>query len=105
MKITLIPQRRDDRFSLAKSGEALILGGKAFDFSQVAEGAPLACDTLECDWFAGDIERIAGALHLTLVLPHGADAPHETLFPAPLILSEDGPVALPPYNGPGAPGA
>ena len=42
--------------------------------------------------------RAGGVLHLTLILPHGADAPLETRFPAALTLTGDGPVALPPYE-------
>jgi hypothetical protein len=51
-----------------------------------------------CAWLASDIERIDGALHLTLILPHGANAPRDTLFPTPLHLATDGPVDLPPYG-------
>jgi hypothetical protein len=36
-------------------------------------------------------------LHLALVLPHGAEAPDETLFPAP-ITAQDGAVPLPPFE-------
>ena len=51
-----------------------------------------------CDGLAGDVTRSGGQLYLTLILPHGADAPPETLFPAALTLTGDGPVVLPAYE-------
>jgi len=41
------------------------------------------------------VTREGGQLRLTLILPHGADAPPEAVFPAPLLLTADGPVTLP----------
>ena len=45
-----------------------------------------------------DITRISGSLQMTILLPHGANAPEETRHPAPLELTANGPVALPPYD-------
>ena len=98
MQITLTPQRRDDRLTLARSGDVLILNGEAFDFAAIPEGGTLPRDAVACDWLAGDVTRQGGQLHLTLILPHGADAPEATLFPAALTLTGDGPVALPAYE-------
>lgn len=60
---------------------------------------PFGCvDSL---WIQGDVVRSDGEIHLTLCLPHGQFAPHETRFPAaytePLTVV-DGPVPLPPYD-------
>lgn len=55
MKITLIPQRRDDTLMLYKSGDILTVNGEDYDFSGVAEGAGLARDTVACEWFASDV--------------------------------------------------
>jgi len=98
MQITLTPQRRDDRVTLARKGDVLILNGEAFDFTAIPEGCTLPRDAVACDWLASDITRIGGQLYLTLILPHGADAPQATLFPAALTLTGDGPVALPDYE-------
>ena len=95
MQITLTPQRRDDRVTLARKGDVLILNGEAFDFTAIPEGGTLPRDAVACDWLAGNVTRSGGVLHLTLILPHGADAQPETLFPAALTLTGDGPVALP----------
>ncbi len=51
-----------------------------------------------CDWLSGDVTRVGGVLNLTLILPHGANAPHATRFPAPVTVTTDGPVPLPPYD-------
>lgn len=98
MKITFSPMRRDDTLTLSKSGDTLTVNGEAFDFSDLPDGARLPCEEVGCDWLASDVERVEGVLRLTLVLPHGPQAPQERLFPAPLTLTEDGPVALPPYG-------
>jgi len=98
MQITFSPQRRDTPLALSRSGDTLTINGEAFDFSPLPEGATLPQEAITGDWFAGPVERIDGELHLTLALPHGANAPHETLFPAPITLTGDGPVALPPYE-------
>ena len=95
MQITLTPQRRDDTLTLVRSGDVLTINGEAFDFTAIPEGGTLPRDAVACDWLAGDVTRSGGVLHLTLVLPHGADAPQATLFPAPLTLTGDGPVVLP----------
>jgi len=95
MHITLIPMRRDDALSLARAGDHLIVNGVAFDFSDLPDGATLPQDAVACDWLAGDVERIDGVLHLALILPVGAQAPQEARFPAPLTVSQDGPVSLP----------
>ena len=98
MQITLTPQRRDDTLTLTRSGDVLTINGEAFDFTAIPEGGTLPRDAVACDWLAGDVTRAGGVLHLTLILPHGADAPLETRFPAPITLTGDGPVALPPYE-------
>ena len=98
MQITLTPQRRDDRLSLERKGDSLILNGEVFDFTALPEGGTLPRDAVACDWLAGDVTRQDGVLHLTLILPHGVDAPEATLFPVPITLTGDGPVALPAYE-------
>lgn len=100
MHITFTPMRRNDQLSLSKSGDILTINGEAFDLSGIPDGATLPQSAMACDWLASDIERRNDVLHLTLILPHGARAPHETLFPAPLSFVEDGPVTLPPYETP-----
>lgn len=97
MQITLSPARRETPLTLSRTGDALSLNGEVFDFTPLPEGATLPPEATGSDWFAGPVERVGGTLRLTLVLPHGANAPQETLFPVPLTLTGNGPVTLPPY--------
>jgi hypothetical protein len=96
MHITFSPVRRDDRLDLSVAGDVLTINGEAFDFTALPEGATLPRDAVVCDWLASDVSRIGGDIHMTMILPHGAAAPHETRFPAPIIAG-DGPVDLPAY--------
>ena len=98
MHITLTPQRRDDRLTLSRTGDILTINREDFDFSGVPEGATLPRQAVACDWLASDVERIGGVLHLMLILPHGAPAPQETLFPEPIIDPADGRITLPAYR-------
>jgi hypothetical protein len=98
MQITFSPTRRDTPMALSRSGDTLTINGEVFDFSPLPEGATLPPEAIASDWFAGPVERVDGALRLTLVLPHGANAPEETRFPAPVAMTGDGPVPMPPYE-------
>jgi hypothetical protein len=98
MHITLSPIRMDGTLALERRGDTLVFNGAALDLSAIPEGATLPAPAIDCPWITGGVERRDGALHLTLVLPHGPDAPPETLFPAPLVLTRDGPVDLPPHD-------
>jgi len=102
-------------YTLTRFGDTLKIDGKTVDFSAIPDGAsyPLIDLSLDGDLqfdsageprsllpypFASDVARVNGVLHLTLTLPHGANAPHATRFPATLILTMDGPVTLPPND-------
>lgn len=98
MHIKLSPQRSDKRLTLEKQNQTLIINGESFDFSELPEGATLPRDAIESDVIVSDVERINGEIHLTVLLPHGANAPHETRFPEPIKVSEDGVITLPPYD-------
>lgn len=96
MHITFTPQFRPEAsLTLHRTGEVLTINGADLDLSVLPEGAILPASAVGCDWLAGPIRRLEGVLHLTLILPHGAEAPVEARFPAPLDIDGDGPVALP----------
>ena len=95
MKISLSPQRRDDTLTVTKQGDTLTINGTAYDFSVVPDGATLPKDATDCAWLASDVERIDGVLHLTLLLPHGANASEAARFPQPIINPADGVLELP----------
>jgi len=98
MQITLSPVRIDTQLTVVRSGDTLTLNGEAFDFSDLPDGATLPRHAIDSKWFAGDVMRIDGDLHIMLVLPHGPNAPEATCFPQPITLTKNGTVDMPPYN-------
>lgn len=99
MQIKLSPVRAEESLSVSRQGDILTVNGEEFDFSPLPDGATLPLEAIDSDWFSGPVERIDGVLHVTLRLPHGANAPEATRFPEPITLTEDGPVSLPPHDG------
>ena len=97
MQIYFSPMRFDTPLTLSRAGDILTLNGATLDLSSIPEGATVADDAIE-SIFVTKVERNDGMLHITLRLPHAAYAPDETLFPTPITVVEDGPVALPPYT-------
>lgn len=95
MRISLCPQRRDDGLAVSKSGDVLTINGDTLDLSAVPEGATVENAGELHPLLTGTIERIGGEIHLTLVLPHGANPPPELAFPQPITATADGPIALP----------
>jgi hypothetical protein len=95
MHIALSPQRRADSLSVSKQGDTLTINGTVFDFSVIPDGATLPASAVDCDYLTGNIERIAGVLHLSLILPTGPDATEAANFPAPIINPANGVLELP----------
>lgn len=93
--ITLSPMRRDDVLTVSVSGDVLVLNGVSLDL-----GTYTADPEVPHDWIVGQPVQDAGVWHVTLILPHGADAPEATRFPEPITVTADGPVTLPPYDAP-----
>lgn len=100
MHISFSPIRHDEVLTLARLGDILVVNGEEFDFSALEEGAELPADAIDSAWFCGAVTRHEGALHFTLLLPHGDSPPAETRRPAPIIARADGPITLPPYCQP-----
>ena len=95
MKITLSPTRSDAPLSISKQGDALTINGVTYDFSVIPDGATLPASAVDCEYITGNVERINGALHITLLLPHDPNPPQAVAFPEPLINPADGPLELP----------
>lgn len=74
-------------------GSAVVLNGEALDL-----GTYTADPEVPHDWIFGQPDQNGGVWHVTLILPHGADAPEETCFPQPITVTADSPVTLPPYE-------
>jgi len=108
MHINFSPTSEFIKIAASRSGDVLTiqeyatdgnpLAEYALDFAPLLDGDTLPRDAVDCKWLASDVTRIDGALHLTLILPHGSNAPHEARFPEPITVTEDGPIALPAYE-------
>jgi hypothetical protein len=94
MLICFSPMRGDETLALHRNGDRLAVNGTAFDFAPLPEGARLPASATGCPWLVGEVARQNGELHLTLILPHGPEAPEDVRFPAP-IQPADGPVTAP----------
>ena len=96
IRLRFSPLRYDGRLEVTCKGEVLTINGEEYDLSFIPEGATLPCKAAEPFWFAGDIHREAGELLVTLTLPFPAGCTDRAvLFPADMLLTEDGPVTLP----------
>lgn len=95
MIINLSPMRSDSRIYVSVNGSAISINEEVFDFSPLQEGDTLPRQAIDSPWFAGDVKRIDGVLHVELMLPHGAYAGEAARFPVPITVIQDGPVQLP----------
>ncbi|WP_421308948.1 hypothetical protein [Aeromonas veronii] len=101
MKITLSPANCMVRLVASVDGDKLTVNDVELDFSELVEGSTLPVYAISNEWIAGDVHRINGEIHLTLLLPHGPDATQETRFPTAMlepISIASGLVPLPPYG-------
>jgi hypothetical protein len=88
MQITLSPIRMDATLTVTRAGDVLTINGTRIDLSAPTPN----------EWII-DSALIDGLRHVTLIFPHGATPPPETLSPAVIDVSKDGPVPLPPHDG------
>lgn len=95
MLIKFSPVFSDRLLTVYKQGESLTIDGLTLDLSALSDGATLPAEAVGCPWITADIERVGGRLLVTLVLPHGHDAPHTARFPEDLFFDKNGKVPLP----------
>ena len=88
--LNLSPQRRDGPLALERRSSVLVFNGAEFDLQTP--------QNMKCEWLIGAPEFDETGWHVTIVLPHGADAPDATRFPNPIVVGEDGIVTLPDYG-------
>lgn len=98
MIINFSPIRMDETLQVSLKGDIITLNGEDFDFSPIPEGATLPSKAVKSNWITGDIKRSYGVIELTLILPHGSNAPETTRFPEPMKVYGDGVVMIPVYN-------
>lgn len=100
MKIFLSPANSSTELVASVAADVLTVNGVELDFSALQAGEVLPTGAVSCEWIIGPVQRIDGEIHLTIKLPHGANAPQETRFPAALheaMTVTEGLVPLPPY--------
>jgi hypothetical protein len=91
MHIKLIPHRGDAPLTVTKAGEVLTINGEAFDFSIVPEGATLPASDVNSMFVFDRVERSAGLLQLTLLVPcSDQDAIDAVIATAALLSPADG---------------
>lgn len=95
---TFSPVRMDEEYTLEVKGKTIVIGGEEFDFSPLPKGAQLPASAIESKWFTGKVIDIDGELHITLILPHGSNAPYERRFPEVITYEGDGVIDLPLYD-------
>jgi len=98
MIIQFSPSYREFPLDMNREGDVLMLNGEIFDFSPLMEGATLPAGAISSDWFIKEVSRVEGELELTILLPHGPNAPESTRFATELVVTEDGTVDLPVYD-------
>jgi len=96
MIINYSPQLRSDALTLSKDGDILTINGVEIDFEPLESGTKLPSDVCQgYSPFLLEAQRTSsGELEITLLLPHGKNAPTAALFPQP-ITPGDGPVEVP----------
>lgn len=93
MRISLSPVRSDEALTVEKAGDILTINGEAFDFTSIPDGGEVR--EVPCNWVVGPVGRVEGAIHITLLLPHGQNPSHAVAFPAAITDAVDGVISLP----------
>ncbi len=100
MKIKFTPIRMDEQLTASViDADKIILNGEELDFSPLLDGETIEAIDVGNKWVSGTVSRTDGELYITLVVPHGHNAPHSTRFPSEDYLSVDeGTVPVPAYQ-------
>lgn len=99
MKITFIPQRRDDALELSKQGDVFTVSGDVLDFSPLPDGAMLPASAIDNAHVYGPVERVDGEICLSLLTPC-KDPEAWKLPPVTITVAANGPVVLPVFDRP-----
>jgi len=94
LKLNLSPIRSDDEQSTVSwQAPVFTVDAVEYDLSLLEDGATAQHPVL------GKVSRTGDDYECTIRLGHGPNAPHETRFPAPIVLeNHNGPIELPLYD-------
>lgn len=97
IKINLSPILMDGRLEVSVKGFELTVCGEVFDFTPLKKGYEISAADIGSELFAGPAVMSGdGDLEVTLLLPYSdPDASMSVRYPAPVLVSTDGPVTLP----------
>lgn len=95
LNIYFVPQRLDEVVKYVKRGDSVYVNGVEFDFSQLKENELLPRESIDSEWFCGDVFRDSTGLNIHLKLPNPINYSEEQAFPKPLINVEDGEIFQP----------
>lgn len=100
MKIKYTPVRMDEQLTASVvDADKIILNGEELDFSPLLEGETIEAVYVDNPWVSGTAKRVGGEVYITLIVPHGPNAPHETRFPSQEYITVDsGAVPVPAYD-------
>lgn len=97
MKIKFSPVRLDYDIVINVEGDVIMIEGESFDFSPLNEGDILPASAINSNHFVDNVTRENGEITVTVVLPHGVNAPYERRFPVDVDI-DFGSVELPEYD-------
>lgn len=93
LTLKLDPLSSDEETTAALAGTVITVNGTDYDLSELPDGATAQHPEL------GTVQRNGSEYECTIRLGHGPNAPHETRFPAPIVLeNHQGPIDLPMYD-------
>ncbi|MBA8846279.1 hypothetical protein FHW02_004369 [Ochrobactrum sp. RH1CCR137] len=96
MRIFLSPQRSDTELTLSAHGDVLIINGDALDFSDLPDGGEYPPEAIDNPFVVGTVTRVNGEIQITVLMPYSNPNPPQTVsFPAPIVVSKNGPIDLP----------
>ncbi len=98
MKIKFSPSNRSEPFYGSVSGDLLTVNGETLDFSLLQEGGELPPTAINTDWLVGGVSRVDGEVCVTIICPHGANAPYGTRFPPDVYIVVEGDIPFPTYD-------
>lgn len=101
MKVRFTPSRMDRHFSGTVDGDVITVNGQSLDFSPLQDGGELPAAAINAAWVADLVYRQGGEVYITLICPHGENAPDETRFPSGDYISVEGVIPFPAYDANG----
>ncbi len=81
--------------SLSVAGDVITINGEDLDLSPLEIGDILPASAINHPLIERDIACTADGIEITFIFPLGPGAPEAARFPAPIIMTDDGPVPLP----------